>query len=111
MNAFRLTFVLALLLGAFGQSARAENWIKPFADDPYWWVDLDSIKPDTANRRMFKLHMGANPKGRYDAMLNYTTWHELDCSSGALYMYSDGTKTWIAITGTMGRSLMPVVCR
>jgi len=105
---------LALLVTlSVSKPVRAENWVKPLANDAYWWVDLDSARRDANGMQIFKLHMGANPKGRPDPMMNYTQWAAVECSSASLFHYNEASKTWDNAKdgGYLGRAIVPLVCR
>ena len=114
MSRYRNLAALTLLIAlAMAKHTFAENWVRPFADDAYWWVDLDSAQGDSNGNRIFKLHMGANPKGRYDPVMNYTRWAAVNCSTATIYHYNETSKTWDGGDGgsDFGRAIVPLVCR
>jgi hypothetical protein len=89
-----LPMVLVGMLAATG-TAIAERWVQ-YPGDEYSWIDLDSINTDAQGYIHTREHMGKNPRGPIDAMMNYHEEMAYDCKSRKYYSFL--SKKWFDIT-------------
>jgi hypothetical protein len=107
-SVFALAFIGVVILAG---SALAENWARPFEDDNWYWIDLDSVKRGSNGDSQFIMHHGDNP--RVWTSMSFSYWVSLNCSTGFAYFQKrDGT--WDeghAYDNYFNASLMRLVCR
>ena len=80
--------LVAVFIFATCGNAGAENWMRPLSGSPfdYWWLDMDSVRRDSAGYVYFDVFAGSNPSDPMLGTSMFPPGHQaMHCASSTRY--------------------------